>query len=141
MSQNLAALRSLVQTKQPCDSYDISWLELAVSSNMPGLVGLQLRYRCYPGLAVCRALQTAIDKGCTAVATMLIEHGVDVTEEQRVALVSMTHLQLDECHGSQVTKDKQDLKQALTARGLYADEEEDQDNCRVQYGEYHWEWH
>jgi hypothetical protein len=128
MSRSLDALRSLVQVTQPCDSYDISWLELAVSSNMPGLVGwwvglLLLRYRSYPGLSASTALQTAIDKGYTAIAAMLVEHGVDVGEDQRAALASMAHLQPGERdEGSRPARCearcKQLIKLALAARGL-----------------------
>jgi hypothetical protein len=92
-----------MQVVQLCDSYDISWLELAVDSNMPGLVGLLLRYRSYPGPSAHSALQAAIDKGYTAIATLLVEHGVDVGEDQRVALVSMAQLQPGELENGSLT--------------------------------------
>jgi hypothetical protein len=99
MSKNLDALRSLVQIKQPRQSYDVSWLELAVDSNMPGLFGLLLRNRSYPGLSAHSALQTAIEKGYTAIVAMLVEQGVEVAEDQRQALTSITHLEQGEYLG------------------------------------------
>jgi hypothetical protein len=83
ITHNLDALQRLVQVVQPCGSYDIPWLELAARCNMPGLVGLLLRYRSFPGLSAHRALQAAIDRGYTKIASMLLEHGVEVTPDHK----------------------------------------------------------
>jgi hypothetical protein len=88
---------------------------------MPGLVGLLLRLRSYPGLSARTALQTAIDKGYTGITTMLLEHVLEVAEDQKEGLKSLTQLKPGRRYGSRATHCKFQLKLALAARGIFAD--------------------